>query len=60
MRSILSVLLLLCLTGCFAERPGPKNIEWKLSPLFKSGAHTMIGEEGRLGFIYDDSLLGKT
>ncbi|MBK3495258.1 hypothetical protein JFL43_10420 [Viridibacillus sp. YIM B01967] len=28
---------------------------WKESPLFESGNYTMIGEEGRLGFIYDDS-----
>ena len=28
---------------------------WKESPLFESGSYTMIGEKGRLGFIYDDS-----
>ncbi|MCM3708217.1 MULTISPECIES: DUF4871 domain-containing protein [Cytobacillus] len=27
----------------------------KESPLFESGGYTLIGEEGRLGFIYDDS-----
>ncbi len=29
--------------------------KWEQSPLFTSGSYTMIGEEGRLGFIYDDS-----
>ena len=29
--------------------------KWKESPLFESGSYTMIGEERRLGFIYDDS-----
>ncbi|WP_027409839.1 hypothetical protein [Anoxybacteroides tepidamans] len=32
-----------------AQRP------WKESPLFQSGSYTMLGENGRLGFIYDDS-----
>ena len=36
------------------NEPKPDNTEWKVSPLFKSGAYTMIGQEGRLGFIYDD------
>ncbi|MEK3881851.1 hypothetical protein [Paenibacillus sp. PL2-23] len=31
------------------------NVEdWTVSPLFESGSYTMIGEEGKLGFIYDD------
>ncbi|MDN7240637.1 hypothetical protein QWY14_02495 [Planococcus sp. N028] len=29
--------------------------KWQESPLFDSGSYTMIGEEGRVGFIYDDS-----
>jgi hypothetical protein len=28
--------------------------DWQESPLFKSGDFTMIGQEGRLGFIYSD------
>ena len=35
---------------------GAENTEqyWNESALFESGSYTMIGEEGRLGFIYDD------
>lgn len=29
--------------------------KWKESPIFESGSYTMIGEEGHLDFIYDDS-----
>ncbi|WP_236058794.1 hypothetical protein [Planococcus glaciei] len=29
--------------------------KWQESPLFKAGPYTMIGEEGRAGFIYDGS-----
>ena len=29
--------------------------DWKVSPLFKVGGLKLIGEEGRLGFVYDDS-----
>ncbi|WKA52719.1 hypothetical protein QWY22_09235 [Planococcus liqunii] len=29
--------------------------KWQESPLFESGPYTMIGEEGRAGFIYDDA-----
>ncbi|MEG0578081.1 MAG: hypothetical protein RR500_09530, partial [Bacilli bacterium] len=28
---------------------------WNESPLFESDGYTMIGEEGHLGFIYDDA-----
>ncbi|QNU34506.1 DUF4871 domain-containing protein [Geobacillus sp. 44C] len=35
--------------------PNVKTQDWKESPLFESNGYTMIGEEGRLGFIYDDS-----
>lgn len=52
--SILIMILSLTLTGCGAEEPKPDNTEWKVSPLFKSDGNTMIGQEGRVGFIYDD------
>ncbi len=56
MRLIASVLfILLSLTGCITEKPDPENKEWEISPLFKSGTYTMIGQEGRVGFIYDHS-----
>ncbi|MGE7918301.1 hypothetical protein ACQKM9_05040 [Viridibacillus sp. NPDC093762] len=32
-----------------------KKDAWKESSLFESGNYTMIGEKGKLGFIYDDS-----
>lgn len=31
------------------------NNEWEVSPLFQVENYAMIGEEGRLGFVYDDS-----
>jgi hypothetical protein len=64
-------MLLLIISGCQEKEEKmkeddsvPSNSEqkkssdvqnWKESPLFKSGNYTLIGEEGRLGFIYDDS-----
>lgn len=32
-----------------------KEPKWEESPLFESGSYTIIGEEGRAGFIYDNS-----
>ena len=42
--------------GFGVENDVDKSIEgdWKESPLFESGSDTLIGEEGRLGFSYDD------
>ncbi|QTD40383.1 hypothetical protein [Sporosarcina sp. Te-1] len=37
------------------DEAGEMERNWQESSLFKSGNYTMIGEEGRLGFIYDDS-----
>lgn len=39
------------LLGCAKET----ETDWKESALFESGGYTMIGEQGRIGFIYDDS-----
>lgn len=56
MRFLMSILFVfLFLIGCEAEKPNPVDKEWKVSPMFKSGAYTMIGQENRLGFIYDDN-----
>lgn len=53
--TILSLILLLALTGCgSSEEPKSENVKWKVSPMFKSGAYMMIGQPGRIGFIYDD------
>lgn len=52
------VILSLGIAGCNDEEPIKEEIiqnDWKESPLFESGGYTMIGEEGRLGFIYDDA-----
>lgn len=54
-RKIVLMAVLLLIAGCSAEKPIPENKDWKVSQLFKSGAYTMIGQEGKLGFIYDDS-----
>ena len=48
---IILIAVLFLLAGCSAEN---ENKDWKVSHLFKSSAYTMIGQEGRLGFIYDD------
>ncbi|MEY2196994.1 hypothetical protein AB7942_30495 [Neobacillus sp. BF23-41] len=32
-----------------------RALNWNESSLFKAGNYTLIGEKGRLGFIYDDS-----
>ncbi|MDW0118562.1 hypothetical protein QTL97_16665 [Sporosarcina thermotolerans] len=55
---ICAVFLALVIAGCNNEKPIKEEViqhNWNESPLFKSGSFTMIGEEGRLGFIYDDS-----
>ena len=51
--------------ACTNEKPVEKAVEhnkvinedteWKESPMFKVNQYEMIGEEGRLGFIYDDT-----
>lgn len=39
------------LIGCSNET----ETKWKESALFESGGYTMIGEAGKIGFIYDDN-----
>lgn len=51
---IFSSILLLGISGC-DDAVDDKNEIWEQSPVFESGGYTMIGEEGRLGFIYDES-----
>ncbi|MCR2805774.1 DUF4871 domain-containing protein [Paenibacillus soyae] len=53
MRLLTVILLVLLLAGCASEEV-VLDKDWKVSPLFESGSYTMIGEEGRIGFIYDD------
>lgn len=61
---IVSIIAILTTVGCtnknketLTTNEENKNLvhNWNQSPLFKSGNYTMIGEKGRLGFIYDDS-----
>ncbi|MCM3784533.1 hypothetical protein M3231_16240 [Neobacillus mesonae] len=47
-------IFLLLFTACEAQSK-TKEDQWQESSLFKSGAFTMIGDEGKLGFIYNDS-----
>lgn len=47
----LIVVFTISLLGCSKET----DSEWKESALFESDGYTMIGEQGRIGFIYDDS-----
>lgn len=56
------MIYVLCLSfaiaACTKEVPMKEDViqhTWKESALFKSGNYTMIGEEGDLGFLYDDS-----
>ncbi|WP_342601090.1 hypothetical protein MHB48_08835 [Psychrobacillus sp. FSL H8-0483] len=55
---ICAVILSLVIAGCNDEEPIKEEEviqhNWNESPLFESGSYTMIGEEGRLGFLYDD------
>lgn len=37
------------------EKTKTTENEWEVSPLFMVEDYSMIGEEGRLGFIYDES-----
>ena len=55
---ICAVILSLVIAGCNNEEMIKEEViqhNWKESPLFESDSYTMIGEEGHLGFIYDDS-----
>lgn len=51
-RLMLILLLSLSLMGCQQKE---SNEKWVESPLFSSEGVSMIGQDGRLGFIYDDS-----
>ncbi|GKU76119.1 DUF4871 domain-containing protein [Paenibacillus sp. L3-i20] len=53
-KMIALIVTLLFIVGC---ENAQKNdvVEWTISPLFESGSYSMIGEEGKVGFIYDDS-----
>ena len=55
---IFAVIFSLVIAGCNDEEPIKEVViqhNWKESSLFESGSYTMIGEEGRLGFLYNDS-----
>jgi hypothetical protein len=49
----LIVVLASFLLGCSEKTD--IDTEWQESALFVSGGYTMIGKQGRIGFIYDDS-----
>jgi len=53
------LVIFLFLGGCMEKTEETIAINeptnWKESSLFESESFTMIGEEGRMGFIYDDS-----
>ncbi|MGK7377336.1 DUF4871 domain-containing protein [Planococcus sp. 1R117A] len=59
-----SIIGLIVLTGCAGSSDKNSKIEaeemikvenWKESPLFESNNFSMIGQEGRAGFIYENS-----
>lgn len=55
---ICAMLLSLAIAGCKNEESIKEEVNehnWNESSLFKTGSYTMIGEEGRLGFVYDDT-----
>lgn len=49
------ILLLLSACSSSETQESKQQRKWKQSSLFSSGSYTMIGEENKLGFIYDDS-----
>lgn len=51
-----AILFSLVIVACNDERSMEEYTQrdWHESPLFESGDYKMIGEEGRIGFIYDD------
>ncbi|WP_154665900.1 hypothetical protein [Paenibacillus pinihumi] len=50
------ILLAVFMTGCASNNQYyAEENSWKVSPLFVSGPYTMIGKEGRVGFIYNDT-----
>ncbi|GAA0136032.1 hypothetical protein YSY43_28730 [Paenibacillus sp. YSY-4.3] len=51
--SILVVLIVFTMAGCM--NAADKAQAWQESPLFQSNGFSMIGEEGHIGFLYDDS-----
>ncbi|MBO0603695.1 hypothetical protein I2483_18695 [Sporosarcina sp. E16_3] len=53
-----AVILSVVIGGCNDEEPIKEEViqhNWNESPLFESVGVTMIGEEGRLGFLYDNN-----
>ncbi|MFC4408955.1 hypothetical protein ACFOZY_00755 [Chungangia koreensis] len=59
---IFTVIYSLVIAGCNDEEAIKEEViqdNWKESPLFESGSYTMIGEEGRVGFIYEGSEVDK-
>lgn len=51
---------LLVFTGCNgnsgeSNETATEELNWEQSPLFEANGYSMIGEEGRAGFIYEDS-----
>nr|WP_269846587.1 DUF4871 domain-containing protein [Paenibacillus roseus] len=53
------ILLTIFISSCGTNTQEPNLTKWEVSPLFVSGPYTMIGKEGRLGFIYSDNELSR-
>ncbi|MDP5275224.1 hypothetical protein [Chengkuizengella axinellae] len=68
---IFSIILILNIAGCnkfiikkkeelvTSVKIEEQTKSWEQSPLFEYDIYTMIGEEGRIGFIYDDDEVSK-
>ncbi|KRF02265.1 hypothetical protein ASG89_24755 [Paenibacillus sp. Soil766] len=56
------IIVLILLIGCsktesnvvINESPNVRNESWQVSSIFKYDDYMMIGEQGKIGFIYDD------
>ncbi|WP_244996473.1 DUF4871 domain-containing protein [Paenibacillus sp. FSL W8-0186] len=55
--SVFLILIVVTMTGCMksADSLNSESQPWEESPLFQSNGYSMIGEEGRIGFLFDDS-----
>ncbi|WP_245805803.1 DUF4871 domain-containing protein [Bacillus alkalicellulosilyticus] len=58
LRFALLFLFVIVFTGCTSTE-SMEDEGWKESSLFESGSYTMIGEEGTIGFIYDDDMVSR-
>jgi hypothetical protein len=51
--ALIAILIISLLLGCSPNKDtSTTNDDWQVSPFFQVGHYQMIGQEGKLGFIY--------